>query len=433
MSRAPGWRRVRGFGFVALSATLYSMVDVWATMRPLPPSSLVWVLRLNLSLASLHVAAWTYYTFSDERGSFSRLEPWARWLILFLAFVCVPISLSGIVALPGAFTRLSMPELGIDITAPRTSTVGDVIALFAFAVLVLNIAVYVRRAWVGVAGARWIAAGLIGFLLCALEEFLVTSGVLRLPYLADIGFLLALVPVAWQIGTRFIDDATQLERMNTRLSGEVTERTQERDQARFALREQERLAVLGRLAAGVGHEVNHPLQYVGQSLDELHLHLTEASAEAHEALSDARDGVERIRLVVEGLRVYGTGAAPEERQSVDLRDVVRHTMRVTEPQVRHTVTAQAALGPVPIVMGDEARLVQVVVNPFVNAAQALSGTPSGRGTIQVVTRTTPDGAAEIEISDNGPGIRPEVRERLGEPYVTTRARGGGTGLGLFIT
>ena len=75
MSRAPGWRRVRGFGFVALWATLYSMEDVWATMRPLPPSSLDWVLRLNLSFASLHVAAWTYYRAPLKmRFTFSQLQ-----------------------------------------------------------------------------------------------------------------------------------------------------------------------------------------------------------------------------------------------------------------------------------------------------------------------------------------------------------------------
>jgi len=106
-----------------------------------------------------------------------------------------------------------------------------------------------------------------------------------------------------------MNDARQLERVNLQLSHEVAERTQERDQARFALQEQERLAVLGRLAAGVGHEVNNPLQYVRQSLDELQLHLSSASVEAREALTDVRDGVERIRRVVEGLRVYGTGAA----------------------------------------------------------------------------------------------------------------------------
>jgi CheY-like chemotaxis protein len=96
------------------------------------------------------------------------------------------------------------------------------------------------------------------------------------------------------------------------------------------------------------------------------------------------------------------------------------------------------LGDVPLVDGHEGRLVQMILNPLVNGAQAMlhavaTGAARGRTTLTVITRTTANGDAEVEIVDEGPGFPAAVLARLGEPYVTTRSDQGGTGLGLFVT
>jgi CheY-like chemotaxis protein len=137
--------------------------------------------------------------------------------------------------------------------------------------------------------------------------------------------------------------------------------------------------------------------------------------------------------VVEDLRTY-VRPNMAELAPLDLRDVVRAALRVGAPQFRQGITVTTEFGPVPSVVGHEGRLVQVVLNPLVNGMQAMQHAgQSERMTMQVRTRTTADGWAEIEIRDQGPGFSAEVISRLGEPYVTTKSDAGGTGLGLFVS
>jgi CheY-like chemotaxis protein len=155
-------------------------------------------------------------------------------------------------------------------------------------------------------------------------------------------------------------------------------------------------------------------------------------------LARAFEGVSRIRRVVDGLRSY---ARPAGAQFVpaDVHHIVQAAMRVASPQLRRVASIELDLQPVPCVLGDEGQLVQMIVNPLVNAAQALRDV-SGRaaledpaGRIRVATRLTVDGSVEITIADNGPGFPADVLPRLGEPYVTTKRTEGGTGLGVFVT
>jgi CheY-like chemotaxis protein len=142
--------------------------------------------------------------------------------------------------------------------------------------------------------------------------------------------------------------------------------------------------------------------------------------------------------VVDGLRSHArpTGA---QFAPVDVHQIVRAAMRVASPQLRHVASIEVDLQAVPHVLGDEGQLVQMIVNPLVNAAQALRDMPTcaqhdeSRGSIGIVTCTTPDGDVEITITDSGPGFPPAVLPRLGEPYVTTKVTHGGTGLGVFVT
>jgi CheY-like chemotaxis protein len=212
----------------------------------------------------------------------------------------------------------------------------------------------------------------------------------------------------------------------------VEARSVERDEARDSLREQQRLAALGRLAAGVGHEINNPLQYLMFHLEELRAALgTSASTATHQALAESLDGAQRIGRVVTSLRTYGV--RQEQFQRLSLSDVIDAALRIAAPQVRHEATLRRSIGAVPDVLGDEGQLVQMLVNPLVNAAQALAGSKATVREVTVLATTNAAGWAEVLIADTGPGFDSSVLPRLGEPYVTTRARAGGTGLGLFVT
>jgi CheY-like chemotaxis protein len=189
---------------------------------------------------------------------------------------------------------------------------------------------------------------------------------------------------------------------------------------------------LGRLAAGVGHEINNPLAYLLVSLEEARAGLAtrDVPPPVLEALYRAEDGARRIERVVQGLRAYSR--TQPDRRPVDLHGVVRSALRVAGPNLRHSVRIDVDLRPTPAVLGDEPRLVQACVNLLVNAGQAAAENPAG-GVVTV--RTADDAGAHgvLSIADNGPGVPPEAMGRLGEPYFTTRARDGGLGLGLFVT
>lgn len=435
IARAPGWERVRLLAIIALSAGLYSGIDVLAVSRQWPAEMVAWVVRVNLSIAAIHASLWVLYTFGDERGTWRGVNPWVRRAAIANAVIVSAMSLSGLVVDPGVMHTMEVAWLGVKYTQPQFSLIGNVAAGLVLLTFCISLGEYIRRARAGVPGARGLVIGFSLFLACSFEEALVAADKLNFIFLADLGYLLAVLPVTIQLMRRFTGDARRLADLSARLAGEVHERTQERDAARDALLQQERLAALGRLAAGVGHEVNNPLQYLMFSLEELREATEGLSREdLEQPLSNAFEGASRIRRVVDGLRTYASPAG-ETFGSVDVRDVVRSALRIASPQIRHVAHVELDLRDVAPVFGDEGQLVQMIVNPLVNAAQALGALDVARAspTIRLRTYMTPSGSVEIEISDNGPGFPPDVLPRLGEPYLTTKASAGGTGLGVFVT
>ncbi len=435
IARAPGWERVRLFAVIALTAGLYSGVDILAVARPWPDEWIAWVVRLNLTFAAVHASTWVLYTFGDERGSWRGVPRWIKRVAIANVVIVSSLALTGLAVEKGVTYTMDLASLGVRYTQPQLSQLGNVAAAMLLITFCLCLGEYIRRAKAGVPGARGLVIGFTLFFACTLEEVLVASGKIHFIFLADLGYLFAVVPVTVQLMRRFTGDARRLADLSARLAGEVHERTQERDAARDALLQQERLAALGRLAAGVGHEVNNPLQYLMFSLEELR-EATQALSrgDVDESLTNAFEGASRICRVVDGLRSYASPAG-ETFEPVDVRKVVRSALRVASPQLRHVVAVEVELQDVALVLGDEGQLVQMVVNPLVNAAQSFSAS-SGSGstpTIRVRTHSAPDGSVEIEVSDNGPGFSEHVLPRLGEPYLTTKASVGGTGLGMFVT
>lgn len=431
IARAPGWQRVRWFALVACSAGLYSFSDTLGMVQP--ERHYWWVTRVNLFLATIHTAGWVAYTYSDREGSWRSLSSRLRWWILSGVAVVGMISFLGLTD----YAELAQHDIlargeasGGSILTP----IGQGIVLIPLVSIVLSAVGQFRRAQAGEAGAASVVVGFILFTIFAAEEALVAAGVLNFIYLADLGYICITVPVSMQLLRRFTRDAQSLDTLSTHLAEEVTRRTQERDEARVHLIEQQRLASLGRLAAGVGHEINNPLQYLRFSLEELRDDPAIANApELRDTVAHAFDGTERIRKVVDDLRTY-VRPSDDTLELLDVRDIVRTALRIGSPQWRHDVHVETVFGEVPQVRGDEGKLVQVVLNPLVNGAQAVLHCDGPRSRVlRVSTRTGSDGWAEIEIFDEGGGFAPDILSRLGEPYVTTKASRGGTGLGLFVS
>jgi signal transduction histidine kinase len=191
----------------------------------------------------------------------------------------------------------------------------------------------------------------------------------------------------------------------------------------------ERFAGLGRLAAGVVHELNNPLtvvtMYTEMMLDEARLGgPLAAEAEKLRAIADA---AQRVQRFMRDLTSYARPGA-DKREPVDLAETVEKAERLCKPALKEAdAKVVNALSPTPPVLGNRASLEQVLVNLITNAAEAIRG----GGTI-TVTVGTDAGAALIRIEDTGAGMPPEVAARCLEPFFTTQPGGKGTGLGLPI-
>jgi PAS domain S-box-containing protein len=216
----------------------------------------------------------------------------------------------------------------------------------------------------------------------------------------------------------------------------------ERKRMRAKLLVSDRMASLGTLAAGIAHEINNPLAYVTGNLEAVAELLaspggprSEADraerAELASAIHDARDGADRVRKIVLGLRSFSRGEE-EDRVALALPGVLEAAIRLTGNEVRHRAQLVRELAPTPLVVADDGRLTQVFINLLINAAHAIPEGRSDANRITVRTKTADDGRAVIEIADTGKGIAPDALSRVFDPFFTTKEVGEGTGLGLSI-
>ncbi len=217
----------------------------------------------------------------------------------------------------------------------------------------------------------------------------------------------------------------------------VRQRTEELVAARERLVQSEKLAMAGQLAAGVSHEINNPLSYVSGNLqfalEQLELLASnpgddEALKDALEALREAREGAERIRVTVRDLQTFARADEPH-LSPVDVHAALEFGLSMATPHLRYRAQVERHYGDVPTVMAHEARLGQVFLQLLVNAAHAIPEGDAERHRVILTSRTV-GGWVEVEVTDTGHGMAPEVLERVFEPFFTTRPVGEGTGLGL---
>jgi signal transduction histidine kinase len=236
--------------------------------------------------------------------------------------------------------------------------------------------------------------------------------------------------------------------------GEASVRA-ERRQIQDQLLISERMATVGTLAAGVAHEINNPLsvvvgnlQVIGQDatsladdLDALpgelrgalgarFARLQSAATALREAIGDAAEAGERVRMIVRDLRVFSR-AEGEARTAVDVHAVIDSSLRMARNEIRHRAKIVRDFGDVPKVEANESRLGQVFLNLIVNAAHAIPEGKTDANSITIATRSADD-MVVVEISDTGSGIPPDVLPQIFDVFFTTKPIGVGTGLGLAI-
>ncbi len=217
---------------------------------------------------------------------------------------------------------------------------------------------------------------------------------------------------------------------------DVSERR--RLEARLALTD--RMSSLGTLAAGIAHEINNPISYalanVSYVAGAISQHPSTATPEERQelrnALSDARQGLERVRDIVRDLKTFSRGDDEEELGAVELRGVLDAACSMSSNEVKHRARLVRCAGREPVwVRGNEGKLAQVFVNLLVNAAQAIPDGEASANEVRITVKRMGETVA-VEVRDSGCGIPPELVQRLFDPFFTTKPKGVGTGLGLAI-
>ncbi len=201
---------------------------------------------------------------------------------------------------------------------------------------------------------------------------------------------------------------------------DVTERVRLRAQIAHS----DRLASLGKMAAGVAHEINNPLTFIGLAAEML----SRRVAESESALvKDVRSGIDRIAGIVRDLRFFGR-QEDEPQGAVDLALAIESAERLVAHEIRARGQLTKDFAELPAVVGVARRVEQVFVNLLLNAAFAVESKPDGH--ITIATEIASDQVI-VSVTDNGVGIAADKLDAIFEPFFTTRAQGG-TGLGLSI-
>jgi len=213
------------------------------------------------------------------------------------------------------------------------------------------------------------------------------------------------------------------------LEKKVEERTKELREMQAHLIQSEKLASLGKLAAGVAHEINNPL---GGILIYSHLILEDLNKESpyYSNLRKIVKETSRCKEIVKGLLEFARPKEPET-SIVNINDVVEKSLSIIETKTlfQNIKIKKKYSSSLPKITADSAQLQQVFINMIINAAEAMEG----NGSLTIETGINDSGKQIIiRFQDTGPGIPEEVKNRLFEPFFTTKEVGKGTGLGLAI-
>lgn len=239
--------------------------------------------------------------------------------------------------------------------------------------------------------------------------------------------------------------------------------------------QQEKMAGIGQLAAGVAHEINNPLGFIRSNFDvladyarkmagllrqyqdarnallkaapsadsiaalwreigetETKLQLEFMLADLPSLCRDSLDGLERVTKIIQALRAFSRSDEQQEQVNYNLNEGLETTLVMARNEIKYVAQVETDYGDVPLVRAQGGQINQVLLNLIVNAAQAIKAAELPNGIIRL--RTFVDGAHVCcSVTDNGPPIPPDIQKRMMEPFFTTKPVGQGTGLGLSIS
>ena len=265
---------------------------------------------------------------------------------------------------------------------------------------------------------------------------------------------------------------SELKQYRDHLKEEVTARTAELMAAEVELRHAQKLESVGRLASGIAHEINTPIQFIGDNtrflqetfatlrnllemygtlvnaaatgaispslLEEVH-HAMDAAdldflvEETPKSLAQTLEGVERVATIVRAMKEFAH-VDRKEKSATDINKALVSTLTVARNELKYVADVETDFGDLPLVVCNISDVNQVFLNLLVNAAHAIGDVVKGtgqKGQIRVRTAIERDNVL-ISIADTGSGIPEDIREKIFDPFFTTKEIGRGTGQGLAI-
>ncbi|MEQ8907075.1 tetratricopeptide repeat protein [Ekhidna sp.] len=220
-----------------------------------------------------------------------------------------------------------------------------------------------------------------------------------------------------------------LLRKNDKKNKELQQNNEELKRTQKLLITSEKMASLGVLAAGVGHEINNPLNFIKNGIEALSKKLEDnRDEELRSYFKIVNEGVDRATNIVKSLSHFSR-KGPDIDERCNIHEIIENCLLILHSKIRNRIriitnfTSQGS-----VLKGNEGRLHQAMMNIIANAEQAIKT----EGTIEITTRKKGD-MMEIWIEDDGEGIPEENLMKISDPFFTTKAPGEGTGLGLFIT
>ncbi|GFD81600.1 hypothetical protein KUL118_44620 [Tenacibaculum sp. KUL118] len=274
----------------------------------------------------------------------------------------------------------------------------------------------------------------------------------------------------------------ELKELNTLLEEKVQDRTSLLNQKNYQLQEAnkdlketqvqllqaEKMASVGQLAAGVAHEINNPVGFVGSNIatlseyvatyqmifSQINVALNAKEDKARDAalkelenmlanqdmafineditelLADSQEGLHRVAEIVKGLKLFSR-VDSDQMQQHNINDCVRTTLAMVNNQLKYICTVETHLGKVPDVLMNVGKISQVITNLLINAGQAIEAT--GKNGRIIITTCKLNDFIELRVEDTGCGIPASHLDKLFNPFFTTKPEGQGTGLGLSIS
>ena len=225
----------------------------------------------------------------------------------------------------------------------------------------------------------------------------------------------------------------------------------------------QKLEAIGQLASGVAHEINTPIQYIGDNLSALYSNIADLIAyqqalqalvdedlkpqlqalvdqydldfileDSPKAIKQAQEGVERVAEIVKAMKTFSHVEQSKNRQTVNLHETLNSALTISRNSYKYITEVETDFSPeVGFIECYASELNQVFLNLIINAAHAIEETKTGIGKINIATRKLND-QVEILIQDNGAGIPAELKEKVFNLFFTTKEVGKGTGQGLSL-